>query len=203
MPDLICDIDATALPKGRARPAHNKSINPYRLDVDVCPWPDYDFGERPKSIEAYDEYFPLIKKPSTLAEHDIDEAFVRYRLAGPNPLALSKCTVEDLARFNLEASDLQNLTAIAKDGRLWIEDYSALANFTAEPYKEANKTNAKPIPRYTDAPMALFETPQDAVIRKREGLVPVLIQLTPDKAGLIVKPNQGYLWQIAKAFVNR
>jgi len=162
----------------------------------------FDFNVRPTSISDYDKFFKLIDPPNTQDEQDFDAAFVRIRLSGVNPLALSKCDVEDLARFNLDPAQLENLTAVAKAGRLWIEDYSGLASFTLKPFRSPTDPNIN-VSRYTEAPMALFETPLDAATRKREGLVPVLIQMNPGKTGQVVHPNQGYLWHIAKAFVNR
>ena len=36
--------------------------------------------------------------PQSASEYQRDEAFVRWRLAGPNPMAIQKCTEEMLAK---------------------------------------------------------------------------------------------------------
>lgn len=62
---------------------------------------------RPKDVDQYGDLYPQLPKPQSFSELDNDLAFARYRLSGPNPLALTACTKEQLAKFNLPSDKVR------------------------------------------------------------------------------------------------
>ncbi|KAG5181316.1 lipoxygenase [Tribonema minus] len=115
-----------------------------------------------------------------------DDAFAWYRLAGPNPNAICKCTPEVLskvgalgqAKYTALRAELERLQAA---GELFAVDYTVLSGVIPGDPKE--------IPQFLPSPIALFRLNADAAARARMPITPVLVQVKADAQDLVLQPD--------------
>jgi arachidonate 15-lipoxygenase len=152
------------------------------------------------SFEDYERLFQIVEVPALAARRDDDRVFARLRVAGANPMAITRPPEGWQAGFPVTDALLRAQPAFADDTlaraagerRLYMVDYALLAD--TEP--GANGARQK----YVHAPKALFAVPSDP----RHGrLLPVAIQCTqgPDPESLFT-PGGGARWEMAKTVLN-
>jgi hypothetical protein len=130
-------------------------------------------------LAKYDEQYKTIAIPASAAHMHEDDYFAWGRLAGNNPTSLRGVTTLP-ANFPLTEAQYQqvmgskdSLSQALKEKRIYMLDYSRIANATAEEgySKPATDTDSKPVIGYSYAAMALF-----AVSKKDKRLKSVAIQ---------------------------
>lgn len=150
-------------------------------------------GERPKSLDSY--LITLISDPPesliSYTEAFNDEAFCRWRLAGPNPCGLKLCTSQDLEKFSALKPEHENqakIDAALARKQLFVCDYSRFANMT--PSVET---------KFALGAMALFEIPEDKTVRERQWISVLAIEvMTKDGTAEIFYPSDTIRWKIGK-----
>lgn len=147
------------------------------------------------SIEAYGNQFQTIVVPNVEGDSMTDATFARMRIAGPNPLLLTRVRSALPDNFPVSPRRFKELTGYGLDeaiasGRAYLVDYAPLAALVAGEGFAGQK--------YTCAPLALFALSED-----REVLSPVAIQLgqNSDDQTPVFYPDQGTAWEIAKIHV--
>lgn len=154
---------------------------------------------RPMSIEDYRDLFATLPKPWFANRADDDELFAWLRVAGWNPLVLERISelpsnfpvTEDM--FSRVMNDgFDSLAQAAKEGRLYLTNYAALAKVL--------NGNFPAGPKYSFAPLALFALPRGTGQRR---LQPIAIQCGQDPNDYrIFTPFDGEMWQKAKICVS-
>ena len=158
-----------------------------------------DFGSAfPRSLETYRTLFQDMPTPAIAWCFQDDTEFARLRVAGPNPVLLSR--VDALpAKFPLDAARYasvvagDSLTAALAEKRLYLLDYEALSVLVPGSYDGQAK--------YAYCPIALFAVPPNGA-----SLIPVAIQCgqDPDTNPIFtpsVRPDEQWGWDIAKLTV--
>lgn len=88
--------------------------------------------ELPSSAAAYDDVYKVIHRPATAEKWASDEAFAWQRLAGVNPMSLTRITAlpETIAITDAHVAralgEGASLAALAGEGRLYAVDYTLL-----------------------------------------------------------------------------
>jgi hypothetical protein len=146
-----------------------------------------------KGLEAYDDMFPLMHKPSVSERFKTDEEFGRQRLDGVNPFMIQRCTKRpDPTRFPVDGKSIANLlddgdtlSAAIKAGRVYQLDYAELQGI---------KTREG---CYLTAPMCLL------YVNSSKKLVPIAIQLgqSPEDGPVFTPNDDFWLWQTVKTHV--
>ncbi len=169
--------------------------------VEISP-PELD-TTRAQRMEDYEALFATLPLPPSASDFRDDRAFARMRLAGPNPMTISRVTrlpegfgasaahvARASAALTAQGRDVTglDLEAALAEGRAFTTDYRALAGSVTGKWPGGSKHLA--------APLALFVTAGAG----RE-LLPVAIQLGPE-GGPIFTPADGKRWAMAKSFVN-
>lgn len=153
------------------------------------------------TLHDYKALFQTVPLPAVAQDFMDDESFVRYRIAGPNPMLIRG--IDTLpANFPLSAAQYaavmaeDNLAAALAEHRIYLLDYAELTLLADNP-GTSNGT-----PKFVYAPLALF------ALRKHDRrMVPVAIQCgqDPGKHGLFFPAAQdtpaGWGWQMAKSVV--
>jgi hypothetical protein len=125
--------------------------------------------------------------PSIAKDYEMDAAFARWPLAGPNPLMIQPCTQDILdTKVNMSALPETYKNRVNKalkvflhslrkymylyfqDNRLFVCDFSVLADLRSG----CNDGKQK----YCVGPLGLFEMPEDQTVREREWLQPLAVQ---------------------------
>jgi arachidonate 15-lipoxygenase len=166
---------------------------------------DYDKG-RASTFDDFSALFATIPMPSKAKTFRDDLEFARMRIAGPNPMMLTRLgkmpdhfpvTEAHVARamqvYRSTGMDASNLTlegALAT-GRAFLTDYVALDGAISGSWKGTKK--------FIYAPLVLFMT-----IGVERALVPVAIQCAqkPSADAPILTPADGVRWQMAKTAAN-
>ena len=148
-------------------------------------------------LREYEDFYPVLPKPSSLANYRHDRSFGRQRVAGANPMVIRRVTeAEDLALFDLSLARLTAVTgfdsadAALASQRFFIADYRGFARFPTG--------NHGGRPKWISPAIALFYW-RPAGITDRGGLAPVAIRLSPELGS--VTPLDGARWQVAKVHV--
>jgi arachidonate 15-lipoxygenase len=159
------------------------------------------FDQRPTDISDYTRVFDTDHLPRSVGEVKLDEAFCRWRLAGPNPMMIAPATRELLdakANLNTLPADVrERVNAALAAKRLFACDYTILATLKTG--------NNEGVQKYNVAPLALFEMPEDEKKRHRQWLEPLAIQCEAKSKRAdapMFTPKDGVKWTIAKAAVN-
>jgi arachidonate 15-lipoxygenase len=154
------------------------------------------------NFEEYDKLFQSIPLPKDKILSDSE--FARMRVAGPNPLVIKAVTALD-AHFPVTEAQFQSvlpgdsLAAAEAEGRLFLADYTALAEVVTGNFPDHQK--------YLAAPLALFAVPPAA--SPSRSLVTIAIQCgqTPDDNPIITPARddsseaEKWAWNIAKTIV--
>jgi arachidonate 15-lipoxygenase len=151
---------------------------------------------RAKSMEDFAAMFRCIGLPPVSSTTGQDMAFAHMRVAGPNPVMLTKVDRLDGripygdAQYR-EAMPGDSLAASIAEGRLFLADYRELAHIEGA-------VGFDGIQKYMYAPLALF-----AIDRSTKRLHPVAIQCrqTPSEDNPVFTPDDGHNWMIAKTIV--
>ena len=152
-------------------------------------------SERPESFDYYADIFRMIRLPAVHKDFAEDEVFARMRVAGPNPVIITR-VAELHDRFPVTETIYRavmgddTLDAAGKEGRLYLADYGILSFV---------ENGSFPFPqKYVYAPLALF-----AVDKTTRRLRPVAIQARqePGEDNPIFTPHDGTGWLIAKTIV--
>jgi arachidonate 15-lipoxygenase len=149
---------------------------------------------RATDLEEYGKLFRAIGLPPIA--NTTDDTFAAMRLAGPNPVMLTRVAHLD-DRFPVSEVLFQSvhpgdsLAAAGAEGRLFLVDYAILKGARMGSYPHD-------LPKYLYAPLALF-----VVDRKTKELMPVAIQCkqTPAPDNPIFTPDDGPSWLMARTIV--
>lgn len=149
---------------------------------------------RPAHLDDYARQFQTLVVPDVVATTMTDAAFARMRVAGPNPLLLTRVDAlppkfpVDPGRF--EGLTGQTLAAALADARVYLVDYEALANVAPGDQPAG--------PKYPSAPLALF-----VLDESRQALRPLAIQCgqTPGNSTPVFYCDDGQSWELAKFHV--
>lgn len=171
----------------------------FRLIVDGDAFPDVleQAGLRgpASSLEQYGRQFQTFPVPNVAGNGMSDALFARMRVAGPNPLLITRVVGAlpehfpvDPVRF--EALTRQTLADAIAAGRAYVVDYAALADVVTSDQPAGQK--------YSCAPLALFVL--DAT---RKHLRPIAIQLgqQPGPTVPVFYCDEGATWELAKLHV--
>lgn len=148
-----------------------------------------------ESLADYDAVFRKIPMPAVASDWADDATFAEMRVAGPNPLMITRITSPD-PRLPLEAAAYaralpgDDLDAALAEGRVYLADYALLEGTQDGLYPGEAK--------YLCAPLALF------AVRPGSGkLAPVAIQCgqIPGADRPIFTPQDGTAWLMAKTVV--
>lgn len=145
-----------------------------------------------RSLEQFGRQFQTFPVPNVSGNGMSDDVFARMRIAGPNPLLLTRVNGALPDNFpvspaRVEALTGQSIEAAMATGRAYLVDYAPLANVVAGDQPAGQK--------YICAPLALF-----LLDEQRRRLRPVAIQLgqQPDTQVPIFYPDDGSTWELAK-----
>ena len=150
---------------------------------------------RPVDLEQYGSQFQTVVTPNGAGDKMTDATFARMRVAGPNPLLLTRVRGALPTNFPVDPVRFASLTrqpldAAIENGRVYYVDYAPLQKLVPSvvPYG----------PKYPSAPLALFVLSED-----RTTLMPVAIQLgqTPGAQVPVFYCDDGVTWDIAKIHV--
>ena len=157
---------------------------------------DVEFlSARPTSLDDFAELFRTIDLPPIHRDFQDDLVFAEMRIAGPNPVMLTRIeTVPDYfpvteAMYSgVIAGD--SLEAAGQEGRLFLADYQVVQDVECSDFPEGQK--------YLYAPLSLY-----AVDPQTKQLRPIAIQCrqTPGPDNPIFTPNDTHNWLIAKTIV--
>lgn len=148
-----------------------------------------------EKLADFDALFRTIPMPAVASDWADDATFAEMRIAGPNPLMITRLTALD-PRLPLDAATFaravhgDDLAAALAEGRLFLADYAMLADVQNGVYPGE--------PKYLSAPLALF------VVRKDTNrLAPVAIQCgqIPGPDCPVLTPADGTAWLMAKTVV--
>ncbi|HEY9697419.1 MAG TPA: lipoxygenase family protein [Trichocoleus sp.] len=153
------------------------------------------------SLEDYLNLFPYIGAPDVSKTFQSDDFFAYMRVAGPNPLMITRMTAPD-PRFPVTEEQYRSimgedsLQTAMQEGRVYLADYGVLdgalnGTFGAHP----------PVQKYVYAPLALFAVPTGDTADR--ALRPVAIQCGQNPAEYpIITPATGAdAWLMAKTIV--
>ena len=151
--------------------------------------------DRPQQLEDYAKLFRAIGLPPIASSYANDLAFAWQRVAGPNPVMLTRLNARD-TRFALTDSEFalvvpgDSFNAAQAEGRLYLADYSILDGAEQGDFPHGQK--------YVYAPLALF-----VIDKTNLKLKPVAIQCQqkPAADNPIFTPLDGTNWLIAKTIV--
>ncbi len=155
-------------------------------------------------LEEYNDLFASIELPAVAHRFKEDKVFARMRVAGPNPMMITKVSSIGSAfpeeGFPVTEDDFSDVTGFendsmaraAADNRLYMVDYKALEAMGPGSFPKGQK--------YVYAPKALFAIPLDI---SEATLLPIAIQCGQDPLeNSILTPNSGpYEWLMAKTIV--
>lgn len=147
-----------------------------------------------QAIGDFARQFQTLVVPDVMASTMSDAQFARMRVAGPNPLLITK--VDALpSNFPVDPKRVEELTGqpladALSSNRVFLADYAALADVEAGLGPAGQK--------YVSAPLALFVLSED-----RRQLEPVAIQCTqtPGNSSPIIYCDDGEVWSLAKLHV--
>jgi arachidonate 15-lipoxygenase len=152
----------------------------------------YVATEVPQSVEHYSKLYGAMQAPGVVEKWDLDRTFSWQRIAGVNPMTLTRITSlpptiaigeKEYARA-IGGND--SLAAARAEGRLFACDYTLLEG------AKCGTTFGRP--KWLPAPYAVFA----AVDGK---LLPVAIQIASAKGSPVAVPGDGNAWRIAKLAV--
>ena len=157
---------------------------------------------RASSLEDYRKLFVYMDLPEVANTFQSDESFAYMRVAGPNPLMITRLTAPDVRfpvteeQYKSVMGNSDSLENAIKEGRVYLADYAILDG-------ALNGTNGPnpQIQKYSYAPLALFAVPaNDAPDRL---LRPVAIQCGQLSAEYpVITPATGAdAWMMAKTMV--
>jgi arachidonate 15-lipoxygenase len=151
--------------------------------------------DRPESLDDYAALFRTIAPPAIVDTFQDDRVFARQRVGGANPLVIRQvCGLDD--RFPVTDAIFgsvlpgDRLEAAAREGRLYLADYSEL--------QDVQKGFFRSAPKFLSAPLALF------AVDKRSGeLIAIAVQCeqVPGPDNPVFTPHDGRAWSIAKTIV--
>jgi len=158
--------------------------------------------QRPQSIADYDAFFETLTIPEISKNFQDDDAFVRMRVAGQNPIMLKQVTDIKL-EFPIDQELFQSIEGFRDDTlndaqaeeRLYMIDYKAL--------KDVKNGHNDAGQKYSYAPKALFAIDRNE--KDKEKALKAIGILCGQKLGPkspIFSPHDGYAWQMAKTIVN-
>ncbi|MBP9947746.1 MAG: lipoxygenase, partial [Vicinamibacteria bacterium] len=149
-----------------------------------------------QGLQEYEEFYPLLPKPSSLSNHHDDRSFARQRVAGANPMVLRRVIdARELADMDLAGqftaiTGLPSLEAGVASGQLFVADYRMFADTVTGTHGGRPKWLAPAVALFCWRPSGLAD---------RGGLAPVAIRLSP--RSVTVTPKDGAAWQAAKTHV--
>lgn len=154
---------------------------------------------RPLSLDDYQALFATLPKPWIATRPNDDELFAWMRVAGWNPMVIERISalpdnfpVAEAIFGRVMNDGFDSLSLAAKEGRLYLTNYSILANVV--------NGNFPMGPKYGFAPLALFALPRGTGRRR---LRPIAIQCGQDPRDYrIFAPFDGELWEKAKLCVS-
>ncbi len=156
------------------------------------------------TLDDYNDLFASIELPGVAHTFKEDKVFARMRVAGPNPMMITKVPSVGGAfldeRFPVTEDDFRGVTGFENDStaraaaenRLYIVDFKALQGMAPGSFPKGQK--------YVYAPKALFAIPLDT---SGAALLPIAIQCGQDPAkNSILTQNSGpWEWLMAKTIV--
>jgi arachidonate 15-lipoxygenase len=151
------------------------------------------------SLYDYASEFQTFRLPEIASIYQDDISFAWMRVAGPNPLVITRVTspganfpVTD-AQYQSVMGQSDTLAIAGQEGRLYLADYKLLSQLVPGTAPDQQK--------YVEAPLALFAVP--AAGSPSRLLRPVAIQCTqtPSADSPIFTPSDGVAWEVAKLHV--
>lgn len=153
-----------------------------------------------KSLEDYQQLFPVITPPAIADTFQSDQVFGYLRVAGYNPVMIQRVTTlgerfpVTNAHYQTVMGNDDSLAMAGEEGRLYLLDYGIFNGALNGTFPSSQK--------YLYAPLALFAVPRGSDPNRM--LTPVAIQCgqTPGENYPIITPKSGkYAWLMAKTIV--
>ena len=144
-------------------------------------------------LAAYDNYYPIMTRPSVSKRFKSDEEFGRQRLNGVNPFMIQQCTeMPDPSIFPVSEETVDGLL---DEGISLAEAIKAHRVYRVS-YPELVGIDTKP-GCFLTAPICLL------YVDSKQRLLPIAIQLgqSPDQGPVFTPKNDFWLWQTVKTFV--
>ncbi len=168
---------------------------------------NFDKAGEGKNLEDYKELFSALELPAIAHNFQEDKIFARMRVAGPNPLMLTRVSQAGKTKldkaFPVTNEIFQSAQGFTNDSmaqaitenRLYMVDYAALDGMQPGRFPDDQK--------YVYAPKALFAVPADPGTVDDAMLLPIAIQCgqEPSKFKLITPSSGKYEWLMAKTVV--
>jgi arachidonate 15-lipoxygenase len=157
--------------------------------------------QRPKDLSDYNAFFETLSIPKISKNFQDDDAFVRMRVAGQNPVMLT-CIKDIETAFPIDDDIFQSIKGFEEDSlvqaqteqRLYMIDYKALEN-VENGHNDAGQ-------KYSYAPKALFAIDKnEKQSHKALKAIGILCGQTLSETSPLFTPHDGYAWQIAKTIV--
>ena len=153
------------------------------------------------SLEQYHRLFAYIPLPEIADTFESDLTFASMRVAGPNPVLLTRMTAADL-RFPVTESQYRSvmgadsLGLAMAQGRVYIADYAVLAGAVNGTFGTTPQTQ-----KFAYAPLAMFAVPPTDSLDR--ALRPIAIQCgqSPTEYPIITPATGAEIWLMAKTVV--
>ena len=160
-------------------------------------------AEAATSLDDYKNLFKTLPLPAIADTFQSDSVFAHMRVAGPNPLVITKLT-GSLAKFPVSNAQFQSVMGIEDDlgtaisqGRVYIADYAILDWVVDGSYLTYQK--------HLWAPIAMFAVPQGTAAGRHLQVVAIQVQQQPGADNpIFVRPRpdtQSVEWEKAKTVV--
>jgi arachidonate 15-lipoxygenase len=171
---------------------------------------------RPSGRKDYAALFQSLDLPDNASTYHWDASFARMRVAGPNPMVIRRLAARDDrfpvtdAHLRAVLGDGDSLEAAAKEGRLYLADYTSLEGLKLGVHVDLDQSvvanaSTRSSPKHLATPLALFAVPaaRGQAASGARALRPVAIQLGPRPGPdtPIFTPGDGWGWTIAKSLV--
>jgi arachidonate 15-lipoxygenase len=151
-------------------------------------------------LQDYEDFFPILPRPSVIKTYQSDNAFAQQRLCGVNPMVLSRIRGEMPAHVQFFLQDVQvkfgkslELEKLLKEGNLYLADYTSLSFIKGGTYQRGRN--------YLPTPIAIFCW-QSSGYSDRGQLVPIAIAIDPTQNTHFLTPfDQPLSWSFAKLCV--
>lgn len=152
-----------------------------------------------RSLHDYEALYCTVPLPEVSAHWQSDRWFARMRLAGPNPIVLTRLeallphfpVTDEHYRVSMGSED--SLALALQEGRLYLADYAAL---------EGAILGVVPgYPKFVYAPLALFAVPRAEEHDRSLRAVAIQVRQQPGPHNPIVTPRDGARWAQARLTV--
>ncbi|BAY78233.1 lipoxygenase-like protein [Nostoc linckia NIES-25] len=201
LPPMAMLKDVPAVENFSTKYIAERAVETAELPINMLAVKTHTLWDPLDELQDYEDYFPVLPKPTVIKTYQTDDSFCEQRLCGSNPMALRQIkempldfefTIQELQRKFGESINLAEKLA---NGNLYITDYRSLSFVKGGTYERGRK--------YLPTPLAFFCW-RSSGFSDRGQLVPIAIQLNPaagKQSQLITPFDDPLAWFHAKLCV--